>query len=245
MEQNKYDDPSFFESYSRMPRSQDGLSAAGEWPVLRAMLPDLEGKRVLDLGCGYGWHCRYAADQGALQVTGVDLSAKMLEKARSYEGYPQISYLQQPIGSVNFPPGAFDVVISSLALHYIAGYAAVCKKIFGFLTAGGAFVFSAEHPVFTARAEQDWFTDAVGNRLHWPVDHYQEEGRRITRFLGHEVVKYHRTTATFINTLINTGFTISGVAEPQPGNEMIARYPDMKDENRRPIFLIIAAKKEA
>ncbi|CDN42254.1 hypothetical protein BN871_BA_00290 [Paenibacillus sp. P22] len=54
MKQNKYDDKEFFSSYSRMPRSLGGLDAAGEWSTLRGMLPDLEGKRVLDLGCGFG-----------------------------------------------------------------------------------------------------------------------------------------------------------------------------------------------
>lgn len=243
MEQNKYDDPSFFESYSRMPRSQEGLSAAGEWPVLRAMLPDLKKKRVLDLGCGYGWHCRYAAGQGAKQVTGVDLSARMLEQARSYKGDAPIHYLQQSIEAVDFPPGSFDVVISSLALHYIEDYKSVCKKIFGMLTAGGSLVFSAEHPIFTARAEQDWFYDAAGNRLHWPVDHYQEEGCRMTRFLDHEVVKYHRTIATWMNTLLDAGFSIRQVAEPLPAQELLRHYPEMQDEARRPLFLLIAAGK--
>ncbi|MBZ4188230.1 class I SAM-dependent methyltransferase [Niabella beijingensis] len=243
MQQNKYDDPSFFENYSRMPRSQEGLGAAGEWPVLRAMLPDLRGKRVLDLGCGYGWHCRYAADQGALQVTGVDLSAKMLEKARSYRFSPLITYLESPVESVDFPPGSFDVVISSLALHYVADYALLCKKVFGFLTAGGCFVFSTEHPVFTARAEQDWFVDKEGNRLHWPVDHYQQEGRRDTRFLGHEVIKYHRTMATLLNSLLQAGFSILEIAEPGPDPGLYGRYPEMVDETRRPIFVLVAARK--
>ena len=61
MKENKYDDSVFFEQYSHMPRSEQGLSAAGEWPALKALLPELAGKRVLDLGCGFGWHCRYAA----------------------------------------------------------------------------------------------------------------------------------------------------------------------------------------
>mgnify|MGYP002317630958 CR=1 FL=1 len=73
MKENKYDDPIFFDKYSRMPRSKEGLDAAGEWHVLRRMLPPFEGKRVLDLGCGFGWHCRYAAEQGATSVVGVDL----------------------------------------------------------------------------------------------------------------------------------------------------------------------------
>ncbi|MBO9593310.1 MAG: class I SAM-dependent methyltransferase [Niabella sp.] len=243
MEQNKYDDPSFFERYSRMPRSREGLGAAGEWPVLRAMLPDLKGKRVLDLGCGYGWHCRYAAEQGAVQVTGVDLSARMLEQARSYTAYTQIQYLRQSIEAVEFPPASFDVIISSLALHYIADYEGVCKRMFTMLSAGGRLVFSAEHPVFTARAAQDWFYDAAGKRLHWPVDQYQEEGLRTTHFLGHEVVKYHRTMAAWINTLLDAGFGIRRVAEPQPAPELLLQYPEMQDETRRPLFILIAADK--
>ena len=60
MKENRYDDQEFFEKYSHMSRSEKGLAGAGEWPVLQAMLPDFTQKQVLDLGCGYGWHCRYA-----------------------------------------------------------------------------------------------------------------------------------------------------------------------------------------
>ena len=70
MKQNKYDDHGFFEKYSQMPRSTGGLKEAGEWPALRAMLPDLQDKRVLDLGCGFGWHCRYAREQGGTVCSG-------------------------------------------------------------------------------------------------------------------------------------------------------------------------------
>ena len=63
MHSNKYDDPQFFNQYKQMPRSVGGLQVAGEWHELRKMLPDFLGKRVLDLGCGFGWHCRYAANR--------------------------------------------------------------------------------------------------------------------------------------------------------------------------------------
>src|SRR6266550_4389838 len=75
MKQNKYDDPAFFANYSQMARSIGGLDAAREWPALRALLPKLHDKNVLDLGCGFGWHCRYAREQQARSVVGVDLSA--------------------------------------------------------------------------------------------------------------------------------------------------------------------------
>ena len=65
MKENKYDDPAFFNQYKSMARSQGGLAAAGEWHELKKLLPDFNGKRVLDLGCGFGWHCRYAVEHGA------------------------------------------------------------------------------------------------------------------------------------------------------------------------------------
>ena len=58
MKENKYDDERFFQKYSQMLRSQKGLQGAGEWSELQKILPDFNGKQVLDLGCGYGWHCK-------------------------------------------------------------------------------------------------------------------------------------------------------------------------------------------
>ena len=86
MKEDRYDDPAFFAKYSQMPRSRYGLEAAGEWETLRMLLPDFAGRRVLDLGCGYGWHCIYALEHGAAAVTGVDISEKMLAVAREKTG---------------------------------------------------------------------------------------------------------------------------------------------------------------
>jgi SAM-dependent methyltransferase len=241
MRQNPYDDPEFFANYSRMPRSLGGLDAAGEWPVLRALLPDLRDKRVLDLGCGFGWHCRYARAQHARAVVGVDLSEKMLARARAETDDPGIEYRCIAIEDIDFGPAEFDVVLSSLALHYVERFDKVCRKVQHCLAPGGAFVLSVEHPVFTARAAQDWHYGANGERLHWPVDDYQNEGLRMARFLESDVAKYHRTVATLVNALIEAGFSIARLAEPQPSPDMLARHPDWRDETRRPIFLLISA----
>jgi len=244
MKQNKYDDPDFFAAYAAMPRSVAGLEAAGEWQALRAMLPDFTGRRVLDLGCGFGWHCRYAREQGAAHVVGIDISEKMLERARAESDDPAIEYRLGAIEDVDLADGAFDVVLSSLALHYIADLDAVLAKVARLLVPGGSFVFSAEHPVFTAMPGQDWQRDADGTIRHWPVDDYQMEGIRKAHWLGADVVKYHRTLATWIGTLIANGFRITGLAEPKPPETMIAERPDTADELRRPMFLIVAAVKE-
>jgi ubiquinone/menaquinone biosynthesis C-methylase UbiE len=70
-----------------------GLEGAGEWHVLQELIPDLRNKSVLDLGCGFGWHCRYAREQHADSIIGVDISEKMLQKARELTNDSSISYL--------------------------------------------------------------------------------------------------------------------------------------------------------
>ena len=80
MKENKYNNSHFFSQYSQMSRSVEGLKGAGEWHVLQKMLPDFAGKRVLDLGCGFGWHCAYAIEHGATHATGIDISEKCSKK---------------------------------------------------------------------------------------------------------------------------------------------------------------------
>ncbi|WP_316752831.1 class I SAM-dependent methyltransferase [Pedobacter gandavensis] len=243
MRENKYDDPDFFENYGQMPRSVGGLNAAGEWHVLQKMLPDFTGKNLLDLGCGFGWHCIYAKEQGADLVVGVDLSEKMLNIAKAKSEGLQIKYLQQAIEDIDFSKEEFDVVMSSLAFHYVKDFQSILQKINYCLKPGGTLVFSQEHPIFTARAEQDWIRNEKGEILHWPVDQYQEQGIRQTSFLGHTVVKYHRTLENIFNALIAAGFVIQQVSEPKPSKEAIAAWPEMEAENKRPIFLMIKAVK--
>ncbi|WP_077325591.1 class I SAM-dependent methyltransferase [Virgibacillus siamensis] len=243
MKQNKYDDVRFFSAYERMPRSIDGLEGAGEWPVLKSLLPEFRKKQVLDLGCGFGWHCRYAREQQASSVTGVDISEKMLERAREKTRDPEVHYIHSSIEDIRFDAATFDIVISSLAFHYIQSFKGIADKVYGLLKPGGDFVFSVEHPIFTSRNEQDWCYDQQGDRLHWPVDHYQSEGIRHTSFLSENVLKYHRTFSSYVNALISAGFGIKSIKEPAPTEEMLRTNPNMKDEDRRPMFLIIAANK--
>lgn len=242
MKENRYDDPLFFEKYSQMSRSRLGLAGAGEWEDLQKLLPDFAGKQVLDLGCGYGWHCAYAAEHGAAHVTGVDLSEKMLEVARQKASFPQVEYLHAAIEDVDFSPERFDVVFSSLTIHYLQDFPAFAEKVRTWLKPGGDFVFSVEHPIFTAYGNQDWYYDEQGNILHFPVDNYFYEGQRQAVFLGEDVVKYHRTLTTYLDGLLTGGFQLLRVVEPQPPARMLGQ-PGMRDELRRPMMLLVSARK--
>ena len=243
MKENKYDEEKFFRKYAEMTRSKQGLSGAGEWPELKKLLPDFSGKKVLDMGCGYGWHCKYAADHGARYVLGTDISHKMLEISKEKNSDPKIEYQCIPMEDLSFPEETFDVVLSSLAFHYVKDFGRLAAGISCWLKKGGDFIFSVEHPVFTAYGTQDWYYDKDGNILHFPVDNYYYEGKRKAVFLGEPVTKYHRTLTTYLETLLHNGFELLHIIEPQPPEEMMA-LEGMKDEMRRPMMLLVSARKK-
>ena len=242
MKENHYDNPIFFEKYAHMTRSQKGLAGAGEWLTLKRLLPDFTGKRVLDLGCGYGWHCAWAVQHGAKSVLGVDLCERMLSVAREKNAAPGIEYRQSAMEELELPDGCVDVALSSLALHYVRDYEALMARVARWLAPGGVLVFSVEHPVFTAQGPQDWVYREDGSIAHFPVDDYYIEGPRDAVFLGEHVRKYHRTLTTYLGALTRAGLLLHAVVEPQPPEEMLDE-PGMRDELRRPMMLIVRAEK--
>ena len=242
MAQNIYDKPEFFESYSRLDRSVRGLDGAGEWPAMRALLPDLRGKRVVDLGCGFGWFCRWARQQGAARVLGLDVSGNMIARARAETNDAAIEYGITDLDQLDLPEASFDFAYSSLALHYVERFEALVTTVHRALVAGARFVFSIEHPIYMAPTRPGWSVDADGRRT-WPIDRYLIEGPRTTNWLTEGVIKQHRTMGTTLNTLIVAGFTIRHVQEWAPTTEQIAGHPEWAEELDRPTFLLVAAQR--
>ena len=165
--QNIYDNTEFFEGYGRMPRSVEGLAGAAEWAAMRALLPDLHGRRVLDLGCGFGWFCRWAREHGAAQVVGIDVSENMLARARSTTSEGAVTYQRADLERIDLPEAALIGVEP-------AG-TSLCRRLFrsdgegaSHAEAEGTSGFFIEHPVFMAPEHPEWFMDAKGSRV-WPV----------------------------------------------------------------------------
>jgi 2-polyprenyl-3-methyl-5-hydroxy-6-metoxy-1,4-benzoquinol methylase len=242
--QNIYDDERFFEGYSQLERFGPGWNNAMEHPSFMSLLPDVAGLRVVDLGCGVGQLAYHLAEAGAAEVVGVDLSERMLELAQADRPHPRVRYQRAALEEIEFPPDSVNLVVSSLAFHYVEDYAGLVRRIAGWLTSNGLLVYSTEHPVYTARDPADgWVLDAEANRQHWALNNYAEEGLREYRWYVERVRKYHRTMATLLNGLIDAGLNIDRVLEPVPDAATLQRHPDYIDERRRPPFLLLRARR--
>ncbi|WP_236196744.1 class I SAM-dependent methyltransferase [Pseudomonas glycinae] len=242
MTQNIYDDPEFFHGYSQMNRSIGGLDAAPEWPALKALLPSLHGLQVVDLGCGYGWFCRWASEHGAAQVLGLDVSEKMLERAKETTSAANIRYERADLEHLDLPACTYDLAYSSLALHYIKDLSGLFANLHSALKPGAHFVFSIEHPIFMAPRNPGWLIDSEGNK-RWPLDSYQMEGERVTNWLADGVIKQHRTVGTLLNALIDAGFTIQHVNEWGPSDAEVAAQPALAEERERPMMMLVAVQR--
>ena len=272
--QNIYDNETFFEGYSKLRDREGNANVLFEMPALFSMLPDLHGKTILDLGCGFGEHCMHFVNQGAAKVVGVDISEKMLKVARKENNAPNIVYLRMAMEHISELDEYFDLVVSSLAFHYVEDFEQLIKDCYDLLKPGGLLLFSQEHPLAScyglvksatdksdvARQSADtqqldggaqepelasrWTKDENGKKLYVNLANYAVEGERESTWFVDGVKKYHRTFSTIVNTLAGAGFILEQMIEPTPTEEILAKYPEQADLFHKPDFLIVKARKE-
>ena len=234
-----YDDPGFHGAYRQLPRSMHGLEGAPEWPTVAGLLPQLDGRDVVDLGCGFGAFAQWAAEQGA-RVDAFDLSRRMLARAAELTADgAAITYHRADLDELELCAAGYDLAYSALTLHYLRDLPRLLATVHRSLRCGGSLVLTVEHPIYTAPTSID-FTQVDG-RWVWPLDHYGEEGERRRDWLAPGVRKQHRKFGTWINSLVDAGFTVERVIDWCPSEEQIAARPDLADELARPMLLIIAA----
>ncbi len=243
--QNIFDNETFFEGYKELREKEKNANNLFEIPALFAMLPDLTGKSVLDLGCGFGEHCMEYVKRGATKVVGIDISEKMLEIARKENADPKITYLNMPMEDLHTLSGPFDVVISSLAFHYVEDFDRLVKDIAALMTKEGIFLFSQEHPFSTCYGGKypRWTKDEKGEKIYLNLESYGREGIRESAWFVEGIKKYHRTFSGVVNTLIRAGFAIEEMTEPLPDDEILKKYPEYEDLFHKPDFLLIRSKR--
>ncbi|TCC23332.1 class I SAM-dependent methyltransferase [Kribbella sindirgiensis] len=196
---------------------------------MNAALPPVAGARVVDLGCGEGGLAVRLAEAGAAEVLAVDVSEQMLAAARLH---PAVRYERADLADFEVPTGTADLVVSSMALHYVEDFDDLVARVARWLVPGGWLVFTMEHPMVTAPVVA---ADCV-------VDDYADEGRRERTWFVEGVIKYHRTIGSIVATLLRHGFQVERLDEPMPNPEQVVAQPSLAVHRRRPPILLIAAR---
>ena len=234
-----YDDDELFAAYWATRERPDNPNDTLEQPILRELVGHLRDRRILDLGCGAATFGRYALSRGARSYVGVDASATMVAAARETLTGTCGLVEHAAIESWAYPSDAFELVVSSLTLQYIADLDAVLAGAQQALVAGGRLVISVEHPVITSCA-RGW---QGGPRQDWIVDDYFVVGPRETAWLGGQVIRQHRTVEDYVAALQAAGLNLDRLRESRPERE---RFTDQAEYERRlriPLFLFLAGHK--
>lgn len=249
MIQNIYDDNDFFDNYINMRNDKESISANEivEMPAIYNELPDLAGKRVLDLGCGTGNNCMKAIELGASYVLGTDVSKNMIELAKKTNKDKKIEYANIAMENISSIKQKFDVVISSLAFHYVEKYDKLLEDIYSLLNENGYLIFSQEHPIGTGTILNEACNSSskieLGGKKYKLVSDYNINGPRVVNWFGKNYTKYHRNFGTLINGLINNNFKICKIVEPIADSEKIKLNKKYENQLNMPYFIIIVAQK--
>ncbi|MFZ7259868.1 class I SAM-dependent methyltransferase [Avibacterium avium] len=246
MKTSVYDKEGFFELYQKLRQNPISLNEIVEKPTMLSLLPDLTGKKLLDLGCGMGEHLQLYLQKGAEFVVGMDLSQAMLQQAAKNlaEKQPHFALHQLAMEQLNtLPDDNFDVVTSSFAFHYVQDFPQLLADIYAKLNTNGTLIFSQEHPIVTCyQGGERWEKDQHKQQLAYRLNYYRDEGERDRNWFKQPFKTYHRTLSTIVNDLIRAGFQIEKMAEP-----MLVDRPEwqqeFKDLQHRPVLLFIKAKK--
>lgn len=209
-----------------------------EEPALLAELGDVAGLDVLDLGCGDADLGRVVLAAGGRSYLGVDGSEAMAERARTtLRGTPG-RVVHADMASFTAQPHSADLVVSRMALHYLAELPPVLASVRTWLRPGGRVVFTVPHPVLTCH---DAAKGTSGPRGDWVVDRYFEPGARDRDWMGTQVVWHHRTVEGYVAALCGAGFGLTALRECAPVRERFdGDTAEYARRRRVPLFLLLA-----
>ncbi len=201
---------------------------------------DVADRKVIDLGCGEGSFSRMLAERGAV-VTGLDLCRPLIEFARMHRVTNE-AYLIGDMEDLNeLPENEFEVAISYISLVDVSDMQSAVREAFRILCPDGLFVVCNLHPMISASL--NWIKQG-SLKLHYPVDHYFDEGERdIARQDDQPWTMFHRTLSTHVRTFLDIGFAVEDIREPTPTDAQAARYPFVSDNLRVPEFIIYTLRK--
>ena len=237
-------------------RKKDSFREYFNNPAFFKFIDNLDGKTVLDAGCGEGYNTRLLAKQGANMV-GIDISQRMIELAQQEEKRKPlgINYKATSFSDLSlFNDEAFDVVVSFMSLMDGPEFQNALKEIFRVLRPEGEIIFSITHPCFITKGFQ-WMCDEKGNYNELTVSNYFDETPSLEywKFRNNDfseddepftVPRFLRPISEYINELITAGFLLTRIQEPRPSEEACEQHPWLRRwRDHAAIFLYVRAFK--
>ena len=211
MPENNYD--AFADDY-QADNENNAWNAGYERPAILSLAGDVAGLRVLDAGCGGGVHAAVLLERGAI-LTGIDSSVGLLNIAqRRLNGQARlfVADLNKPLP---FDDGAFDLVLSSLVMHYLPDWSLPLSEFNRLLSPGGRFVFSTHHPFMDHQAS--------GHENYFATYNFSETWRRGEKDITMRF--WHRPLHAMFDALKSAGFRIDVISEPLPESCFRERFP--------------------
>ncbi|HEY8350332.1 MAG TPA: class I SAM-dependent methyltransferase [Clostridia bacterium] len=220
--------------YEDFTEKDDSYSYAIEWPCIQKMLPPLNNKRILDLGCSTGRYSFLFEKENPLSVVGVDISENMLdiakEKARLRGS--KVRFIKADISDPDiFANGKYDFIFSSTTFHYIEDIKSLFLNISNALDDNGVCIVSLMHPVYTAQypadkngefpSDDEWVVRYLDKSKRAYIQPWIEYNDDIENFLS---TSYHHTVSDYFNAIIDAGFRIERVEEPYPPEDWKQKY---------------------
>ncbi|WP_435358605.1 class I SAM-dependent methyltransferase [Haloarchaeobius sp. DFWS5] len=198
-----------------------------ERPAMLALLPDHDGQRVLDAGCGAG-HLTVELCDGGAAVVGLDASAEMLGYAS--DRAPAADFVRGDLGTeLPFPADAFDGVASSLAFHYVEDWGPLFRDLRRVLAPGGWLVFTVQHP----HADFVEYDDASNyHETEFVTATWGSFGTPV------EVPAFRRPLGAMVQPALDAGFVLDELLEPTPTEAYREVAPDRYEyEATNPNFI--------
>ncbi|MEM8526461.1 MAG: class I SAM-dependent methyltransferase [Bacteroidota bacterium] len=205
------------------------------------LLGELEGQKVLDLGCGDGKYGIALLKRGIESYHGIEGSKRMADLAVENLAHTNSTIEIGDIEELQFGATKYDIVVSRLVLHYVEDLATLMKKVNVCLKEQGVFVFSVEHPVITSSYEAYHQKAKRGN---WIVDDYFNSGERVNVWLGKEVIKFHRTLEEYWRIIRDSNFEVIEIRESKPEKSKFTNIEEYERRNRIPLFLFFKLRKK-
>lgn len=215
-------------------------NASYERPATLSLLPDVKGLRILDAGCGPGIYSAWLISHGAI-VTAIDATLDFVQMTIERTKQKAIVFQWDLEDRLSFAEeNSYDLILCPLVMDYIKNWRPVFQEFYRILKYEGSFIFSCGHP-------------ASNFYRNWPDDNYFEVDLHEMEWKGFgepnpRIKSYRRSLQNMINPLIDSGFILDRILEPQPPSDF-PRNPETEDVYqdlmRQPWFLHIRARKHA